>query len=150
MSSLPLAHSELPRPSYTEKRCTECCLVKPVTDFHNCRQGNTLGYVSKCKECLTKARRTPEYREKHKAYCAKWRTENPDKATAVNREWRQRNREKQRAHCAVYAKKRRGTLVPQPCVDCGSTAAHAHHEDYEKRFDVTWLCVECHERRHHG
>lgn len=34
-----------------------------------------------------------------------------------------------------------------PCRD-GRATIHAHHEDYSKPLEVTWLCVLCHAARH--
>lgn len=79
----------------------------------------------------------------------------PDKRKA----WRARNPEKDAAHRAVESfvrqLKRRG--LPKPdCECCGksdaqSRAAHAkghgtqaHHTDYSRPLDVTWLCPNCH------
>jgi len=42
-----------------------------------------------------------------------------------------------------------GLLTRQSCVMCGAPESHAHHEDYSKVFEVTWLCRTCH-ARHHG
>lgn len=50
---------------------------------------------------------------------------------------------------AVRAKLRRavtaGKIEKLPCDICGSSKVEAHHQDYNKPFDVVWLC-----RRHHG
>ena len=43
---------------------------------------------------------------------------------------------------------RTGALTKQPCSRCGAVKAVAHHEDYSKPLDVTWLCLSCHQRRH--
>lgn len=43
---------------------------------------------------------------------------------------------------------RKGILVKQPCVDCGSPVTVAHHEDYSKPLDVIWLCQKHHLQRH--
>jgi hypothetical protein len=53
--------------------------------------------------------------------------------------------------CAQQAVKRailRGRLVRQPCEVCGATPGHAHHDDYDNRFDVRWLCMLHHARWH--
>ena len=42
----------------------------------------------------------------------------------------------------------KGMLVRQPCCRCGKTPVEAHHEDYSKPLDVTWLCLKCHGARH--
>ena len=49
----------------------------------------------------------------------------------------------------VQYAKGRGRLRPQPCERCGAAEnIHAHHEDYSKPLDVTWLCPSCHGARH--
>lgn len=40
---------------------------------------------------------------------------------------------------------RRGELVRKPCEICGHLKVDAHHHDYNKPFEVIWLC-----REHHG
>ena len=44
---------------------------------------------------------------------------------------------------ANHARKR-GKLVPEPCIACGAREVQMHHEDYTKPLEVHWLCVECH------
>lgn len=45
-----------------------------------------------------------------------------------------------------------GKLVPpERCFACGEVPdrrPNAHHEDYEKPMDVTWLCANCHIKLH--
>jgi hypothetical protein len=51
---------------------------------------------------------------------------------------------------------RHGFITPPPtCQECatpfadaGSERRQAHHHDYSKPFEVDWLCVRCHARRH--
>ncbi len=54
--------------------------------------------------------------------------------------------EKHKARDIVNKRIKRGvSLSKAPCVVCGSTRAiHAHHKDYSKPLDITWLC-----RKHH-
>jgi ribosomal protein S27AE len=61
-----------------------------------------------------------------------------------------KNPEKVKAHRIVASAKRRGDLVPGPCIRCGADNAHAHHEDYSKPLEVTWLCRRCHNQEHSG
>jgi len=50
----------------------------------------------------------------------------------------------------------KGILIPQKCEKCGKTyrmkdgrlAVQAHHNDYNKPLDVTWLCQKCHYEWH--
>lgn len=80
-------------------------------------------------------RKTPEYRAKH----AKW-----------TKEWQLRNPEKRRAYTLVWKAVKRGKLVrPDTCQECHKpTHPHAHHSDYKKRYDVIWLCPQCHAALH--
>mgnify|MGYP003312346089 CR=1 FL=1 len=54
------------------------------------------------------------------------------------------------AHQKVAQAKRVGTLIePMMCEACGYMGSlHAHHEDYDKPYDVMWLCPECHRSLH--
>jgi hypothetical protein len=50
-------------------------------------------------------------------------------------------------HYAVYS----GLISKQPCFVCGITDnVHAHHEDYNRPYDVVWLCPKHHRRVHLG
>jgi hypothetical protein len=53
-----------------------------------------------------------------------------------------------RGYTKVVLAKRHGLLVPQPCERCGNPKVHAHHEDYSKPLEVTWLCHKHHFMRH--
>ena len=41
-----------------------------------------------------------------------------------------------------------GRLIKQPCEKCGEHNVQAHHHDYTKPLDVTWLCLACHRAEH--
>lgn len=41
-----------------------------------------------------------------------------------------------------------GRLQRQPCVKCGAKRAEAHHADYTKPREVSWLCRLCHAAEH--
>jgi excisionase family DNA binding protein len=40
----------------------------------------------------------------------------------------------------IYERK----LIPEPCIICGETKVHAHHNDYSDPLNITWFC-----RKHH-
>jgi hypothetical protein len=64
---------------------------------------------------------------------------------AYKKRWNDSNPEKRRAEVAVGNAIRDGRLTRQPCEDCGSDErVEAHHDDYSKPLDVTWLCSTCH------
>lgn len=48
----------------------------------------------------------------------------------------------------VLAAIKSGELVRRSCEVCGKVKAQAHHEDYAKPLEVTWLCSYCHFQRH--
>ncbi len=53
-----------------------------------------------------------------------------------------------RARDLVATAKVTGKLTAKPCEICGSSKVHAHHSDYRKPYDVTWLCVPHHKKWH--
>lgn len=56
---------------------------------------------------------------------------------------------RRKAHVAVGNALRDKRLHKAPCSFCGATEAlEAHHHDYSKPLDVTWLCKPCHRRFH--
>ncbi len=40
---------------------------------------------------------------------------------------------------------RDGKVIRMPCKECGNPRSEAHHHDYNKPYDVEWLC-----RQHHN
>jgi hypothetical protein len=52
------------------------------------------------------------------------------------------------AHQIVALATRAGFLENEPCTVCGDPYAVAHHEDYFKPLDVTFLCHKHHTLRH--
>lgn len=83
-----------------------------------------------------------------------WTTERlearSEAATASVRRWRQRNPEKVRAQWRLNKAVQRGTVArPQGCDRCRKDCTpHGHHHDYEKPFEVEWLCPKCHHGEH--
>ncbi len=51
-------------------------------------------------------------------------------------------------YSAIRVAIRNGTIQRKPCEVCGNTKVEAHHEDYSKPLDVTWLCKKCHTEHH--
>jgi hypothetical protein len=147
----------------SSKVCFKCKKEKPLSEFYKHKQMSD-GHLNKCKECakadVVKNRRQnlsyyQEYdrfrydnqadRKTDACECAK-RALADGRHTEYNRNWRQRNKQAAIAHTAVSNAIRDGRLVRQPCSVCGSTDdIEAHHEDYDRPLDVTWLCP-----RHHS
>lgn len=66
------------------------------------------------------------------------------KVLSPQQRWRKRNPKSYLAHLAVQNALKLGVLERQPCRECGIAKSEAHHPDYERPFDVIWLC-----RKHH-
>lgn len=117
-----------------------------------------IGHINKFR---LKMRDTEEWRKKRSAYNLKYSTANPEARRASAKKWCVNNPEKATAHKIVHNALRTGRLKrPTACTQCGivplpardgRSGLHAHHEDYSKPLDVTWLCSFCHakERRRH-
>ena len=59
--------------------------------------------------------------------------------------WIAANPKKKAASTAVGNAVRDGKLTKRPCEICGSTIrTHGHHDDYDKVYDVRWLCPQHH------
>ena len=58
--------------------------------------------------------------------------------------WRQAHPKKVWAQNALRSALKRGLIIQQPCKECGSLDAEAHHPEYDRLLCVDWLC-----RLHH-
>ena len=134
-----------------KKLCRKCKEIKPIYEFYH--HPETMdGYEGKCKEChasnvaLRRAERmkVPELRERELSLHRKrnLRYKLPQRKYSALVQWREKNKHKVAAHSQVYYK-----LDRKPCEVCGKKA-HAHHEDYSKPLEVTWLCHKHHRERH--
>jgi ribosomal protein S27AE len=65
----------------------------------------------------------------------------------VRRSW-QKHPERRAAYIIVGNAVRDKRLIKGPCVHCGSLKVQAHHEDYAKPLEVTWMCLSCHTEHH--
>jgi hypothetical protein len=53
----------------------------------------------------------------------------------------------------LRAVRKKRIIKPKTCTSCGKTThalqLHAHHKDYNKWWEVEWLCSFCHKAMHH-
>lgn len=84
----------------TEKACSRCGVVKPLSDFYKSKP-------SACKQC-TLTRQAEYYAansEARIAYAKEWRQANPDKCREYHREYAERNPEQERERHRLKARR---------------------------------------------
>lgn len=100
--------------------------------------------IEKNKEYQRRYRAKDGYQEKKKKYYI----EHKDEYFRRAKENRDRHKEEYRCHSIVNNGLRRGELKKMACEVCGDADTQAHHNDYNKPLDVTWLCKKCHSAWH--
>jgi hypothetical protein len=135
----------------SEKECFKCKTVKPLEEFYK-HSEMTDGHLNKCKVCTKKD--VSEHRERNIERIREYdrsRAKHPDRiknCAAISFAWRQEDKRRSRAHNAVSYAIRKGDLIRSCCERCGNPKSVAHHDDYDKPLEVTWLCQPCHKQRH--
>ena len=105
-------------------------------------------------------------KEDVREYHRKWRENNRGKRREYQRNSYQRNRSKYLLYFKNYNKLKikegkaqklfrsqyKKGLIPklEHCVICNVKGTEAHHYDYDKPFDVLWVCRSCHQYIHQG
>lgn len=132
------------------KKCTKCREVKSNNCFYPYKR-NKGGLHSWCKNCALirgKAWRAAHPKEQVE-YAREYRRKNKDKVLAESRAYYYANPDKVAAHRKVNHAIRDGKLLKEPCEVCGTTVnVQAHHDDYSKELEITWLCSRHHTALH--
>lgn len=133
------------------KTCFKCKAVKPISDFYKHPQMSD-GHLGKCKECAKKdaSEHRTENIDRIREYDRK-RANIPERRKAaqkISALWRKEDARRSASHNAVARAVVLGVLVRQPCERCGGKKSVAHHESYDRKLDVNWLCQPCHKTRH--
>lgn len=135
------------------KQCFKCGKVKPLREFYRHPQMADR-HLNKCKECTKQDVREnrAQKREYYSTYEKQRFSTQRRKEQSLKAQRRRRLAEphKDKARQMVNKAIRNGSLSSSPCAFCGSTKTEAHHEDYNKPFDVIWVCFKCHRERFHG
>ena len=122
------------------KICKRCGEEKTLDNFFHIIKGNL--YSPRCKPCHNAF--CAEYRrtEKHKETYKKWSKTKRGKEVIKNRiiNWRIKNKLKRNAQTTVSNAIRDKRLFRKPCIICNSLKVEAHHPDYSRPFQITWLC----------
>lgn len=155
-------------PNTEEKTCARCKESKPVSNYHILKTGKPYSYCRLCM-CARSREWTAKNRFKSRTSKTKYRQNNREKVNKSSLDWhranmtpkkvRIRNKKtyarsplKNKAHRAVRDGYRNKTLTRQPCVVCQksgvSKIGEAHHSDYSKPLDVTFLCLAHHRAWH--
>lgn len=134
--------------------CTRCNQTKPESEFYY--QKYRCAYRSQCRACvalvakITKAKHRAEYAEANKV----WRQRNRATMLKNIKAWRSKNLNRTRLVQVTNTRVRRalarGLLTkPDRCEFCGGGSTdtiEAAHEDYNKPFQIRWLCRPCHRK----
>lgn len=118
-------------PFYLERKmikiCSKCKRELDISNFYKKGWRNRQEYRSECKDC---------YREYGKSPIRKKYLSTPD---------RQRKKKiKDMVHNRVVS----GAIIKMPCMACGDLSVEAHHPDYNKPFEIVWLCDKHHKEKH--
>lgn len=129
------------------KKCFKCNAEKPLSMYYKHRQMAD-GHLNKCKECTKKD--TVNNRNNRIEYYREYdRGRGNRQGYGYVKHYRGKYPRKHAAHKAVYNAIKSGVLIPQNCEICNSSEnIHAHHDDYARQLDVTWLCCACHKQWH--
>lgn len=136
--------------------CKKCGETKPRAEFV-VREN---GWIRSCRPChramhrAFRANNLEAYKAREKAREQRPLTKQrhkefsrSEKGKAFKKRYLKANPLKHAAHVAVANGKRNGSIVPEPCQNCGAKA-DAHHCDYTKPLEIMWLCVEHHKEWH--
>lgn len=90
------------------------------------------------------------YREKNNECQKRWRIKNPEYYSSdwyyADNEKRRKRNVRMKINNAIH----NGKVKRGECVVCGADKAEAHHPDYNKPYDVVWLCKQHHRDVHNN
>jgi len=148
------------------KRCKICGREKILSTFHKNRSRPD-GHMDWCKPCRLewqrkfRVRQWEHCKEQGRTYYSKWKDKHSERQREARatrkhrntnnkyqREQAKQNPLKVRARAAVRDALKRGELARGVCEQCGAISTHAHHDDYNKRLKVRWLCGQHHADLH--
>jgi hypothetical protein len=118
--------------------CTRCYRTAWMRAKH---RADPQGY----REEMRRRREDADFMERQRESNRASARRNRQRIAARQRQWYADNREKAAAEATARQAVRTGQLVREPCLFCEKPTVHAHHHDYTKPLDVTWLCKD-----HHG
>jgi|WetSurMetagenome_2_1015567.scaffolds.fasta_scaffold51455_3 hypothetical protein len=133
------------------KECFKCHKMLEANNFYK-HSKMADGLFGKCKECTKKdvKNRYDNNFEKIQVY-EKIRSRSIKRKEMVgiyNKNRKLKNPIREKARYLTSNAIRDGRIKKEPCCECGNKKAQAHHGDYSKPLEITWLCFTCHRKRH--
>lgn len=133
------------------KTCSVCEENKPRSEYYS-HPRMADGLLNRCKDCHKEAikKRRLERIDYYREY-DRQRGKRPERAKAaaeISKRWKDQDARITAAHNAVARAVKSGRLKREPCERCGAEKSYGHHEDYNKKLEVMWLCQPCHKQRH--
>lgn len=96
--------------------------------------------LNTCSKCNQKKSRNGRYCHIcHAEYLREWRKIHP-----LNDEQKFKNNVRRKTNMRI----KRGLLIPYPCEVCSEVKVQAHHDDYNKPYEIRWLCIKHHMEYH--
>jgi hypothetical protein len=134
-----------------EKKCIKCGEVKDIGSFYKHRQMRD-GHLNVCIPCKQQYQRDRSRSIEGRLY-DHYRNQAKKRKKWLRQQQiirRKKNPEKYRCSYLFHnALRGRRIFKPEKCSICGNTKEiQGHHPDYNKPFDVIWLCSECHRKQH--
>lgn len=141
------------------KFCKQCNAKKPCSDF-SINKKNGDGLYTYCKVCARKNNivygqlyRKSEHGRRVRAKCDKnYSKTSKGKITRRNatKIFREKHPDRYLCHTKVGTGLKNGSVTrPYKCDHCErETTLEAHHSNYSKPLDITWVCKNCHLKLH--
>lgn len=133
------------------KVCFKCDARLPLSEFYK-HPKMADGHLNKCKNCtkLESTKHRNENIEKIREYDRERAKEEKRKKSSfiISKKWREKDPRRNSAHNAVKRAIKNGVLIKEPCKFCQAEKTVAHHENYDHKLSVIWLCQPCHKSRH--
>ena len=129
------------------RHCSKCTTWKSEENFtKNAKSKDGLNYWCKLCTQANSRRGYYKYKAKRTETIAKYRQSDKAKRMALQsyKKWKENNPKKYISHMALKQGIRFGFVTVGRCEICGSQEVDGHHEDYDRPYDVHWLC-----RAHH-
>lgn len=135
-----------------KRRCQYCGESEPSKFYRSDKTGCRACRNLRAAERSAKRRLDPSYREKQAVYYREWYAKNgrnrAEDYVQIILLWQKNHRRECNVRRMVWQAVKDGKLErPLRCSCCGRKARiSAHHDDYDKPFEILWVCSSCHKK----